>query len=63
MRLTLSLLGVGADLLSEAIEIDQNELLGVVEEVAVEAEEEKVCTIKSRRGTEVIQIPIPCPNE
>ena len=62
-RLTLSLLGVGADLLSEAIEIDQNELLGVVEEVAVEAEEEKVCTIKSRRGTEVIQIPIPCPTE
>ena len=48
--------------LAEAVEIDQKDLLGIVEEVAVEAEEEKVCTIKSRKGTEVIEIPIPCAN-
>ena len=62
-RLSLSLVGQGEEGLAEAIEIDQNELLGIEEEVVVEAEEEKVCTIKSRRGTEVIEIPIPCKDQ
>lgn len=61
-RLTLSLVGAGDESLAEAVEIDQRELLGIVDEVVVEVEEEKVCTIKSRRGLEVIEIPIPCAN-
>ena len=59
-RLSLSLVGAGDDSVSEAVEIDQKELLGIVDEVVVEAPKERVCTIKSRRGTEVVEIPIPC---
>jgi pilus assembly protein CpaB len=30
--------------------------------VTAELEEKKVCTIKTRRGAEVVVIPIPCTN-
>ena len=59
-RLSLSLVGATDDGLAESVEIDQQELLGIVEEQVVEIEEEIVCTIKTRRGAEVIEIPIPC---
>ncbi len=62
-RLSLSLVGAGDDVLTGQVEIDQKQLLGIEEKVVVEAEKEKVCTIKSRKGTEVIEIPIPCPTE
>ena len=62
-RLSLSLVGAGDASFAEAVEIDQKELLGIVEEEVVVAEEEKVCTIKNRRGAEVVEIPIPCPDE
>ena len=42
------------------IEIDQNQLLGIVEEQVVEVTQEEVCTIKTRRGAEVVEIPIDC---
>ena len=64
-RLSLSLVGTGDDIVAEAIEVDQNSLLGIVPEVKVkevEKEEEKVCTIRTRRGAEVVAIPIPCTN-
>lgn len=64
-RLSLSLVGTGDDIVAEAIEVDQNSLLGIVpEEVAeeIKKEEEKVCTIRTRRGAEVVAIPIPCTN-
>lgn len=61
--LSLSLVGAGDDVVAEAIEVDQNSLLGIVPEQKVEEvkkEEEKVCTIRTRRGAEVVAIPIPC---
>lgn len=64
-KLSLSLVGSTAAVVTEKIEIDTNELLGievvapVVEEVAPEA---KVCTRKERKGTEVIETVIPCTN-
>lgn len=64
-RLSLSLVGTGDDIVAEAIEVDQNSLLGIVpEEIAeeIKKEEEKVCTIRTRRGAEVVAIPIPCTN-
>ena len=61
-HLTLSLVGAEDMIASEAVEIDQRQLLGLVEEQLVEVEEKKVCTIRTRRGAEVIEIPIPCTN-
>jgi pilus assembly protein CpaB len=61
-KLLLSLRGVGDETTSEAIEVTQNDLLGRVE-AQVEAQKvEKVCTIKTRKGADVIEVPIPCAN-
>lgn len=62
-RLSLSLVGQGDEFVAEAIEVNQASLLGIstTEPVAV-AEPEEVCTIRTRRGAEVVEIPIPCTN-
>ena len=61
-RLSLSLVGATDTTMASAVEVDQLSLLGleVAETVAVQVEEEKVCTIKTRKGAEVVEIPIPC---
>ena len=63
-RLSLSLLAANDDSIAEAIEVDQRTLLGirtVERKVEVEAAE-RVCTTRVRRGSEVVNIPIPCTN-
>ena len=43
------------------VEVDQRKLLGLsAVEAPVIAKEERVCTIRTRRGAEVVEIPIPC---
>ena len=62
-RLSLSLVGAEDDTIATAIEVDQRSLLGITqEEVQAKVEEEKVCTIRTRRGAEVVELPIPCTN-
>lgn len=63
-RLSLSLVGIDDDTVAQAIEVDQSRLLGIA---AVEAEpepkqREEVCTIRTRRGADVIISEIPCTN-
>ncbi|OAN81128.1 Flp pilus assembly protein CpaB [Sulfitobacter pontiacus] len=61
--LSLSLVGAEDDTVAGEIEVDQRRLLGLTEEtVKVETTTEKVCTIRTRRGAEVVEIPIPCTN-
>ena len=62
-RLSLSLVGADDDSVASAISVDQRSLLGI-EEMVVEAApvEKEVCTIRTRRGGEVIETPIPCTN-
>ncbi len=61
-RLSLSLVGAGDDTEVANIEIGQRELLGIEEQqVVVEQEPERVCTVRTRRGAEVVTIPIQCP--
>lgn len=62
--LSLSLVGAEDDTVVGAIEIDQRSLLGIEEEAPVETVEAKkqVCTIRTRRGADVVEIPIPCTN-
>ena len=62
---SLSLSLVGNDDTSEiaTFEVDQNKMLGieVTEEVAApQRAPERVCTIKTRKGADVVEIPIPC---
>lgn len=62
-KLSLSLVGAEDETIAEAIEVDMNSILGI-EEVAAPAPvaREEICTIKTRRGGEVISTPIPCTN-
>jgi pilus assembly protein CpaB len=44
------------------VEVDTRELLGIEVEQQAEVVAERVCSIKTRRGAEVVDIPIPCTN-
>lgn len=60
-RLSLALVGTEDDTVASLVEVDQRTLLGIAEvEAPVRAEEERICTIRNRRGAEVVEIPIPC---
>lgn len=62
-RLSLSLLGRNDATISQVIEVDQRSLLGLDKRAAVEPPAiEQTCTIKTRKGGEVQEIPIPCTN-
>ncbi|RME15498.1 MAG: Flp pilus assembly protein CpaB [Alphaproteobacteria bacterium] len=61
-KLTLSLVGFGDETVARNIEVDQNKLLGIEDTpVAEAAPEPKVCTVRTRKGAELIETPIPCP--
>ena len=62
-KLALSLVAENAAALNGKIEVDSNSLLGIVDQpVVVAAEPDKVCTVKTRRGADVVDTPIPCTN-
>ena len=62
-KLSLSLVGAGDDTEVSEIEVDQVSLLGLtVAAPQVAAPAPKVCSIRTRRGAEVVSIQIPCTN-
>lgn len=61
-NLTLSLVGSNTETGAEKIEVDSASLLGIEQQEVIEVEAEKVCTIRNRKGSEVVEIPIPCTN-
>jgi len=61
-RLALSLVGQGDEAAAGLVEVDSRALLGIQAKVEVAAEAERVCTIRTRKGAEVVEIPIPCTN-
>lgn len=44
------------------IEVDANTLLGIEQQVQAPVVMNKVCTVRTRKGAEVIEMPIPCTN-
>ena len=60
-KLSLSLVGAEDDTIAQVSQVDQRTLLGIVEQAPVVVEQERICTTKIRRGAEVIQQEIPCP--
>jgi len=62
-KLSLSLVGTQDDTVAEAVQVDQRRLLGIPEQQAVVQEAPaEVCTIRTNRGGQVTEIPIPCTN-
>jgi pilus assembly protein CpaB len=61
-RLSLSLVGADDEEVIEVVEVDQKALLGIEDAPVVVEEKKEVCTIRTRRGAEVVEIPIPCTN-
>lgn len=65
-QLSLSLVGYGDQIEQSVIEVDQASLLGIeriVPELAPELPQaEEVCTIRQRKGAELIETVIPCTN-
>ncbi|MFN3825681.1 MAG: Flp pilus assembly protein CpaB [Pseudorhodobacter sp.] len=61
-RLALSLVGAGDTTEVSGIEVDSRGLLGIIEQAPTFAEAQRVCTIRTRRGAEVVEIPIACTN-
>lgn len=59
-QLTLSLRGAEDDVLTGDLEVDQNDIIGN-EIKAIEAK--PVCTLRTRKGAEVIVVEVPCPDE
>jgi pilus assembly protein CpaB len=62
-KLVLSLRGAEDESQIGAVEVDQDQLLGVVREAPEVDVRERVCTIKSRKGSTVEEIQIPCPTD
>ncbi|MDQ7079617.1 MAG: Flp pilus assembly protein CpaB [Paracoccaceae bacterium] len=60
-RLLLSLRGANDNSKAGQIEIDQDQLLGIKKEVVKKVQEKKKCTIKLRKGADIVESPIPCP--
>lgn len=64
-RLSLALVGATDEAVAEVVEVDQHGLLGIEEKEVqqlAEAAQERVCTIRNRRGAEVVETPVPCSN-
>jgi pilus assembly protein CpaB len=61
-RLALSLVGVGDTTVSASVEVNTDGLLGIQAQQIVAAKEEKICTIRTRKGGEAVEITIPCTN-
>ncbi|NAZ35621.1 Flp pilus assembly protein CpaB [Rubellimicrobium sp. CFH 75288] len=64
-KLSLSLVGQGDSLVAAAVEVDRRAMLGIEEEAAPSVEiappPPPVCTVRTRRGAEVVETPVDCP--
>lgn len=59
--LTIALVGQTDTIMAEVSDVNQRNLLGIVEAAPVApAPRERVCTVRTRRGGDVVEIPIPC---
>jgi len=61
-RLTLALVGLNDENASETVEVSMDELLGAREEVAAAPEGPRICTVRHRRGADVVEMQVPCTN-
>ncbi len=58
-RLSLSLVGANDETASEVVQVDQRSLLGIERRTI---QQQEVCTIRTRKGAEIVEVPIECTN-
>ena len=58
-RLTLSLVGAEDEGVATAVQVDQDLLLGIERRTV---QQQQVCTIRTRKGAEIVEVPIECTN-
>lgn len=61
-RLTLALVGAEDDSEIAGVSANRQSVLGVETQTVVEAAKPEVCTIKTRKGAEIIETQVDCPN-
>ncbi len=61
-RLALSLVGSADESVNGLVEVTATDITGKVVELAPAVEQAKVCTIRTNKGGEIQEIPIPCTN-
>ena len=62
-RLVMALVGTGDEVASGPIEVNSNQLLGIEAQAPIAvAEAAQSCSIRTRKGNEVVEVPIPCTN-
>ena len=61
-RLSLSLVGVGDKDETDEIAVNQVSLLGLQAAPVAKAPQKRVCSVRQRRGGELVMVPIPCTN-
>ncbi|MCB6179669.1 Flp pilus assembly protein CpaB [Rhodobacter sp. Har01] len=61
-RLAMSLVATSDDSTAGLIEVDGNALLGIEQKEVIQVEAPEVCTIKTRKGSEMVDVEIPCTN-
>lgn len=59
-RLTLALVGINDESETETVEFSRDALFGEREEVAEGPVGPRICTVRNRRGAEVVITPVPC---
>lgn len=61
-RLSMSLVSDPTDGVAGSVEVDGNKLLGIEKQEVVAVEVEERCSVKTRKGGDVVDIAIPCTN-
>lgn len=59
-KLTLALVGTGDTTETGPIEVNRNQALGIVTQAAPAAKQ--TCSVKTRKGADVVETEVPCPN-
>lgn len=62
-RLSLALVGADDTEQAESFQVDTRDVLGLGERQIVQVERQQVCTVKTRRGAEIVETTVDCPTE
>ena len=62
-RLSLALVGADDTEAAETVQVDTRDVLGLGARQVVQVEQQKICTVKTRRGAEIIETTVDCPKE
>ncbi len=61
-KLALSLVGNNDAIAADGVQVNSRDITGEVAQEIVEVQQEQVCTVRTRKGGEMVEIPIPCTN-